>query len=83
MQLPQFNTQKDKWDYLISVPEISPKNKSERNFYIELKKIINSNEVIPDYYRNRFVIIIEKLIDNAKNDFYKTEYKELMLEITK
>ncbi len=35
---PQYNSWEERWDYLISTPNISPKKKSIENFHTEVKK---------------------------------------------
>ncbi|KNC90719.1 hypothetical protein [Trabulsiella odontotermitis] len=81
MQFPQFHQMKDKWEYLLSVPKIAPKNVSERNFYVEIKRIIDSKEIIPSAYKNEVIISIRELVDKEENDFYKNEYLELMSRV--
>ncbi|MCO6514904.1 MAG: hypothetical protein J6589_10655, partial [Snodgrassella sp.] len=80
---PQFYMEDKKWDYILSILNISPKAKSERNFYIEIKKILNRNECIPNNYLDKFIASFEKMYNKAKNDFYKNDYKEIILMLNK
>ncbi|WP_347253147.1 hypothetical protein [Leminorella grimontii] len=80
-QFPQFHSLSDKWDYLLSIPNIAPKLKSERNFYIEMKKIIDSGEGIPYDYRDKVICIFNEFIKGAKNNFYPDDYKKIIYDI--
>ncbi|MWP61196.1 MULTISPECIES: hypothetical protein [unclassified Gilliamella] len=82
-EFPQFYKDNKKWDYLLSILNISPKAKSERNFYIEIKKILNRNESIPNNYIDLFIASFEEMYNKAKNDFYKNDYKEIILKLSK
>ncbi|MCO6555518.1 MAG: hypothetical protein J6572_10995 [Gilliamella sp.] len=82
-KFPQFYMEDKKWDYILSILNISPKAKSERNFYIEIKKILNRNECIPNNYLDKFIASFEKMYNKAKNDFYKNDYKEILLKLSK
>ncbi|SUP80363.1 hypothetical protein ACILPN_06585 [Yersinia wautersii] len=75
---PQFHEHDDKWRYLTSMPKIAPKDKSERNFYFEVKKIISSEENIPSFYKDEIISKFEEYLDKAKNEIYKNEYKEII-----
>lgn len=81
LYIMQFPDWEGKWEYLLSIPEIAPKVKSERNFYVELEKIVNAKETIPKPYKNKFLIVLRELADKAGNDFYKNEYLDLLAKM--
>ena len=51
-KLPQFDSYKNKWEYIMSIPNIAPKKKSINTFYKIINKNINN---IPIEY-NTFII---------------------------
>ncbi|MEQ4617370.1 MAG: hypothetical protein ABN482_04915 [Corticimicrobacter sp.] len=81
MRFPQFRMRQDRLDYLASMPRISPRKNSERNFYVELKKIIDCRELIPDPEKRKLTLSLKNMIDKEENTFYKNEYKELLQKI--
>lgn len=66
---PQFSTWEDKWEYLLSMPLISPKKKSIVNFHREVKKLLSSNEHIPSD-------ILKKIIETLKSHISSNELSE-------
>ena len=66
---PQFSTWEDKWEYLLSMPLISPKKKSIVNFHREVKKLLSSNEHIPSD-------ILKKIIETLKSQISSNELSE-------
>lgn len=66
---PQFSTWEDKWEYLLSMPLISPKKKSIVNFHGEVKKLLSSNEHIPSD-------ILKKIIETLKSQISSNELSE-------
>ncbi|KGN73820.1 hypothetical protein HQ40_08450 [Porphyromonas gulae] len=72
---PQYNTWKDRWNYLISIPEIAPKKKSIVNFHTEVKKILNTKEDIPLEVINKIITILSSQINsNFLSDYTKNDY---------
>lgn len=75
---PQYHTWKDRWNYLISIPEIAPKKKSIANFHTEVKKILNTKEEIPLEVINKIITILSSHINSnflsnyTKNDYLNT-----------
>ena len=73
---PQFETFENKWDYLMSIPNISPKKETVGIFYIEIKNRIDS---IPEIYKNSILKIFENYI--LKNDLHIStiaKYEEII-----
>lgn len=72
---PQYHTWKDRWNYLISIPEIAPKKKSIVNFHTEVKKILNTKEDIPLEVINKIITILSSHINsNFLSDYTKNDY---------
>ncbi len=72
---PQYHTWKDRWNYLISIPEIAPKKKSIANFHTEVKKILNTKEEIPLEVINKIITILSSHINsNFLSDYTKNDY---------
>lgn len=72
---PQYHTWKDRWNYLISIPEIAPKKKSIVNFHTEVKKILNTKEDIPLEVINKIITILSSQINsNFLSDYTKNDY---------
>lgn len=72
---PQYHTWKDRWNYLISIPEIAPKKKSIANFHTEVKKILNTKEGIPLEVINKIITILSSHINsNFLSDYTKNDY---------
>jgi hypothetical protein len=59
-RLPQFNNYEYKWKYIMSVPNITPRDKSRNTFY----HIINENiNVIPEELKPKIITIFESYIE--------------------
>lgn len=72
---PQYHTWTDRWNYLISIPEIAPKKKSIANFHTEVKKILNTKEEIPLEVINKIITILSSHINsNFLSDYTKNDY---------
>lgn len=72
---PQYHTWKDRWNYLISIPEIAPKKKSIVNFHTEVKKTLNTKEDIPLEVINKIITILSSHINsNFLSDYTKNDY---------
>ena len=70
---PQYISWKRKWDYLISIPNISPKRKSIENFHTEVKKILSTKEKIP-------IQVTEELLTILKNHINTTKMSDYLIE---
>jgi hypothetical protein len=76
---PQFKKWENKWDYLITIPEIAPKKKSMDNFYIKINSIIKENEIIPIEYKEKIITLFEQFIDKNELSIYtKDLYDEVI-----
>ncbi|MFC2496978.1 hypothetical protein, partial [Capnocytophaga granulosa] len=62
---PQYSSWKERWDYLISIPNISPKRKSIENFHTEVKKILSTKEKIPFQVTKELLAILKKHINTT------------------
>jgi len=61
--LPQFASYEDKWKYIMSIPNIAPKDKSMHTFY----QVINDNiNIIPNELKTEIIKIFEKYITEKK-----------------
>jgi hypothetical protein len=75
---PQYRTWEDKWNYLLSMPEITPKKKSMVNFHTEVKKILSSKDDIPSEVIKKIITILnsyihsELLSNYSKGDYLNT-----------
>ena len=70
---PQYISWKRRWDYLISIPNISPKRKSIENFHTEVKKILSTKEKIP-------IQVIKELLTILKNHINTTKMSDYLIE---
>lgn len=72
---PQFSTWEDKWEYLLSMPLISPKKKSIVNFHREVKKLLSSNEHIPSDILKKIIKTLKSHISsNELSEYSKVDY---------
>lgn len=60
-QLPQFTFYKDKWKYIMSIPDIAPKRKSINTFYGVINRNINN---IPIEYKSSIISFFREAICN-------------------
>lgn len=67
---PQYIFWKRRWDYLISIPNISPKKKSIENFHTEVKKILSTKEKIPFQVTKELLTILKNHINTTKMSDY-------------
>ena len=70
---PQYISWKRRWDYLISIPNISPKRKSIENFHTEVKKILSTKEKIPFQVTKELLTILKNYINTTKMSDYLIE----------
>ncbi|MIG40738.1 hypothetical protein AHW95_22395, partial [Salmonella enterica subsp. enterica] len=82
-RFPQFRNYKFKWDYILSIPDISPKNKSKRNFYSIGNNIVLSGETIPVEYKNRVISLLEMFSKGNMGSVYNDEYIDLINRLVK
>jgi hypothetical protein len=76
-RVPQFNNYKYKWKYIMSVPNIAPKNKSRTTFY----HIINDNiNAVPNELKNEIIMIFENYIENLKLHPYTISQYSAIIE---
>lgn len=72
---PQYRTWEDKWNYLLSMPEITPKKKSMVNFHTEVKKILSSKDYIPSEVIKKIITILNSHISSGSlSDYSKGDY---------
>lgn len=74
-RFPQFMSYKFKWDYILSVPDISPKEKSKRNFYSIVNNIVSLGDTIPAEYKKKIINLLEMF---SKESMYSDEYIDLI-----
>lgn len=79
-QLPQFEFYKDKWEYIMSIPNIAPREKSISTFY----NIINKNiDNLPTKYKPDIVAYFEKVISKYTLHISNIEkYQELIKKLS-
>lgn len=70
---PQYNSWEERWNYLISIPNISPKKKSIENFHTEVKKILSTKEKIPFQVTKELLTILKNYINTTKMSDYLIE----------
>lgn len=70
---PQYSSWEERWDYLISIPNISPKKKSIVNFHTEVKKMLSAKGIIPFQVAEKIVIILKNHINTGELSDYSIE----------
>ena len=70
---PQYSSWKGRWNYLILMPNISPKKKSIENFHTEVKKILSTKEKIPFQVTKELLTILKNYINTTKMSDYLIE----------
>lgn len=78
-ELPQFVSYAHKWDYIMSIPNIAPKEKSINTFY----RIINDNiNNIPDRYKIDAIKIFDKTLLNSNlHETTVKKYSKIIIEL--
>lgn len=78
-ELPQFANFDHKWEYIMSIPNIAPKDKSINTFY----RIINENiDTIPENYKMDAIKIFDKTIHNSKlHEVTVNKYLKIIAEL--
>ena len=72
---PQYSTWEDKWNYLLSMPQIAPRKKSMVNFHHEIKRMLGSNDYIPSEVIKETITMLKSHISSAELSKYsKDEY---------
>jgi hypothetical protein len=72
---PQYRTWEGKWNYLVSMPEITPKKKSMVNFHTEVKKILSSKDDIPSEVIKKIITILNSHISSGLlSEYSKGDY---------
>ncbi|MKM00270.1 hypothetical protein D6S11_10270 [Salmonella enterica subsp. enterica] len=64
LHFPQSESCDFRWDYILSIPDIAPKEKSKKNFYSIIKNINASGEKIPFEYKAKIVYLLGVFSDN-------------------
>ena len=64
--LPEFQNYEKKWEYLLSVPSLSPK---EYSFVIFNRFVYNNFSTIPDEYRLRLIDTIKEFISDYPESY--------------
>jgi len=78
-ELPQFLNYDQKWEYIISIPDIAPKNKSINTFY---RIITNNIDNIPKNYKIDAIKIFEKNIHNSNlHETTANKYLKIITEL--
>lgn len=62
---PQYSNWDDRWNFLLSMPQIVPKKKSILNFQTELKRLLVSNEPIPAEVRQQIIQTLNTIIGSG------------------
>lgn len=62
---PQYSNWDDRWNSLLSMPQIAPKKKSILNFQTELKRLLVSNEPIPAEVRQQIIQTLNTIIGSG------------------
>jgi hypothetical protein len=78
-RLPQFNNYEYKWEYIMSVPNITPKDKSRNTFY----HIINDNiNTLPDELKPKIIAIFENYIEKSNlHPYTVTQYSAIIQKL--
>lgn len=78
-ELPQFGSFDHKWDYVMSIPDIAPKEKSINTFY----RIINENiDTIPEHYKMDAIKIFDKVLHNSTlHEVTVNKYLKIIAEL--
>ncbi|MDR0560776.1 MAG: hypothetical protein LBG92_11460 [Prevotellaceae bacterium] len=72
---PQFNESKNKWEYIFSILNIRPKQKSFQVFISKISRILYRKEDIPQEYFEKLTEMLNKLLaDETKNVWTEKEY---------
>lgn len=77
---PQFKNDDKKWNYILTIPRIPPKKKSEKNFFTIIEYITLSGEKIPDHYIEEIINILKKM---ASKSMYNDKYLSLIAKLNK
>lgn len=79
-ELSQFESYNYKWDYIMSIPNIAPKEKSINTFY----RIINDNiNKLPDDYKTDAIKIFEKALHNSNlHETTINKYLKIIAELS-
>jgi hypothetical protein len=79
---PQFKICEDKWEYIISIPNIAPVKKSKDNFRIIVKRLITNNEKIPDKYKKEMTKLLKSFLESDNmSEYSKNEYNSLIEDL--
>ncbi|EAB8590785.1 hypothetical protein DUR31_23845 [Salmonella enterica subsp. enterica serovar Indiana] len=78
LHFPQSESCDFRWDYILSIPDIAPKEKSKKNFYSIIKNINASGEKIPFEYKARIVYLLGVFSDN---NMYGEEFMMLRAQL--
>lgn len=77
-RFPQFQVYTGRWDYLVSIPLIAPKAKSRRNFYGEIKRLLELDENIPSFYKKKIICILAGFLNIEQDSCYWTDYQNII-----
>lgn len=78
-ELPQFASYAHKWDYIMSIPNIAPKEKSINTFYRIINDSINN---IPDRYKIDAIKIFDKTLLNSNlHETTVKKYSKIIIEL--
>ncbi|MWP50275.1 MULTISPECIES: hypothetical protein [unclassified Gilliamella] len=79
-KFPQFKEWDYKWNYLLSVPQISPKNESIEYFYRAISLCI---DIVPENMKEQIIKIFYGYLEkNNINDYQKKDYLSLIKSIS-
>jgi len=83
LSFPQYQYWNNKWEYLISIPTIAPKNKSILNFHTEVKKLVKNDASIPLPVKNSIIAILSSYIKTKNiSDYSKSAYQNTIDQLS-
>lgn len=78
-RLSQFADYEQKWDYIMSIPNIAPKKKSINTFYRVIKDNLNN---IPNKFKPDIINILERHLDTPNlHETTIKKYLEIILQL--
>lgn len=72
---PQFEEYEKKWEYIMSIKNIKPLKDAEISFKERIEFFLNQ---LPIKYTEETISFFQQCINNAKSDYSKNSYKELI-----
>ena len=76
---PQYSNWDDRWNFLLSMPQIAPKKKSILNFQTELKRLLVSHEPIPAEVRQQIMQTLNTIIGSGTlGEYSKSAFLQIV-----